>query len=70
MAAVGASNCFISDEKLVMHLSPNPISERGVPTTFYGHPKEPRIIYGSGNLVVVGANATAAAATAAAAAAD
>ena len=54
MAAAGdSSNCFITDDKLVMHLSPNPISERGVPTTFYGHPKEPRVIYGAGNLVVV-----------------
>eukprot|EP00619_Florenciella_sp_RCC1007_P001770 CAMPEP_0205917092 /NCGR_PEP_ID=MMETSP1325-20131115/8937_1 /ASSEMBLY_ACC=CAM_ASM_000708 /TAXON_ID=236786 /ORGANISM="Florenciella sp., Strain RCC1007" /LENGTH=213 /DNA_ID=CAMNT_0053284465 /DNA_START=18 /DNA_END=656 /DNA_ORIENTATION=- len=52
-AAADSGNCFVSDEKLALHIAPNPLSERGVPTTFYAHPKEPRLIYGSGNLVVV-----------------
>ena len=52
MANSGA-NCFVADAALLSHQGPFPRTERGVPTSVYLHPKEPKIIYGSGNLVIV-----------------
>jgi WD40 repeat protein len=34
-------------------LAPNPVTTRGAPTVLAVHPKEPKIIYCSGKLVVV-----------------
>jgi hypothetical protein len=35
------------------NIGPNPQTTRGAATHVYAHPKEPRIIYPSGNFIVV-----------------
>lgn len=52
MAAFGA-NAFLSSPFLEKNIGPNPQTTRGAATHVYAHPKEPRIIYPSGNFIVV-----------------
>jgi hypothetical protein len=42
--------CSLSAEK---NIGPNPQTTRGATTHVYAHPREPRIIYPSGNFIVV-----------------
>eukprot|EP00603_Paraphysomonas_imperforata_P006889 CAMPEP_0114434756 /NCGR_PEP_ID=MMETSP0103-20121206/12444_1 /TAXON_ID=37642 ORGANISM="Paraphysomonas imperforata, Strain PA2" /NCGR_SAMPLE_ID=MMETSP0103 /ASSEMBLY_ACC=CAM_ASM_000201 /LENGTH=632 /DNA_ID=CAMNT_0001604691 /DNA_START=25 /DNA_END=1923 /DNA_ORIENTATION=- len=56
MAAFGSSvgaNSFLSSPFLEKSIGPNPQTTRGATTHVYAHPREPRIIYPSGNFIVV-----------------
>jgi WD40 repeat protein len=52
MASFGA-NAFLSSPYLERSIGPNPQTTRGATTHVNAHPKEPRIIYPSGNFIVV-----------------
>ena len=43
----------ISSLLIEKNIGPNPQTTRGAATHVYAHPKEPRIIYPSGNFIVV-----------------
>jgi len=51
--AAQSSATHIADEKLTKVMGPFPLTERGVPSSLFAHPKEPRVIYPSGKSVVV-----------------
>lgn len=48
-----SAQTHINDPKLICQVGPFPLTERGVPSKVYAHPKEPRIIYASRASVVV-----------------
>lgn len=49
----GGSAVCVDDPRLMKHIGPMPVTERGIPNVVYAHPREPKICYGSGDSVVV-----------------
>lgn len=48
-----SSATHLNDTKLTKVMGPFPVTERGVPSSIFAHPKENRVIYPSGKSVVV-----------------